>query len=184
MTPEHREELEFIGRCDPTFLITHVKERTSFDAKLLERVFELAKTQARTLLAQTSDAANGAMGEQEALLRKIRIACESRFVKMGGDYELGANQVARDVVRLLDQSRAALTAQKVAGQVKPAPSAEIDLSAGNWAPVFHAAFRHAGNSPRANRIHAEIADMPDREWLDIVDYVLIGIRRKLKDKKS
>ncbi|MFT4064334.1 DUF551 domain-containing protein [Paraburkholderia sp.] len=50
MTPEQREQLEFIQRCDPTFLIMHVRERTMFDAKLLERVFELAKDQARSLV--------------------------------------------------------------------------------------------------------------------------------------
>ncbi|NTX18035.1 hypothetical protein [Burkholderia cepacia] len=51
MTPDQREQLEFIERCDPSFLIRHINEATNFDGKLMERVFELAKEQARTLLA-------------------------------------------------------------------------------------------------------------------------------------
>ncbi|MEZ2310808.1 hypothetical protein AB6809_29610 [Paraburkholderia sp. RCC_158] len=64
MTPEQRKQLEFIERCDPTFLIMHVKERTNYDAKALEKVFELAKILARALLAQTSDAAVGAISRR------------------------------------------------------------------------------------------------------------------------
>lgn len=50
MTPGQRQDLEFIERCDPTFLVMHVRDRTMFDATMLEKVFELAKTQARTLV--------------------------------------------------------------------------------------------------------------------------------------
>jgi hypothetical protein len=50
MTPEQRKELEFIERCDPTFLIMHVKERTMFDSDMLKKVFELAKEQSRALI--------------------------------------------------------------------------------------------------------------------------------------
>ncbi|KVQ35713.1 hypothetical protein WK03_35180 [Burkholderia cepacia] len=50
MTPDQREQLEFIERCDPSFLILHVKERTMFDSEMLKKVFELAKTQARSMV--------------------------------------------------------------------------------------------------------------------------------------
>ncbi|CAG9229359.1 hypothetical protein [Burkholderia vietnamiensis] len=51
MTQEEREQLEFIQRCDPSLLIHHIKESTNFDAKLMESVFDLAKSHARMLLA-------------------------------------------------------------------------------------------------------------------------------------
>ncbi|WP_185731704.1 hypothetical protein [Burkholderia contaminans] len=50
MTPERREQLELIVRCDPSLLIYYIKKSTGFDSKLVEQVFELAKDRARTLL--------------------------------------------------------------------------------------------------------------------------------------
>jgi hypothetical protein len=55
MTPEEREQLEFIERCNPDFLIMHVRERTMFDANMLAKVFELAKTQARSLVGTPAE---------------------------------------------------------------------------------------------------------------------------------
>jgi hypothetical protein len=61
LTDEQREQLRLIQRCDPSFLLLSVKGHTNFDAALLEKVFELAKEQARALLdasaAPASDSA-------------------------------------------------------------------------------------------------------------------------------
>lgn len=51
LTAEHREQLELIERCQPDLLLMYIRENTAFDVALLERVFELAKERARTLLA-------------------------------------------------------------------------------------------------------------------------------------
>ena len=51
LTEEQRDELSFVGKCDPSFLIRSVKDNTNFDAKVLERVFDLAKERAAELLA-------------------------------------------------------------------------------------------------------------------------------------
>ncbi|KVH64437.1 hypothetical protein WS89_03915 [Burkholderia sp. MSMB1072] len=58
MTPEHREQLELVVRCDPSLLIYYIKKSTGFDPKLVERVFELAKDQARTLLSASQSEVN------------------------------------------------------------------------------------------------------------------------------
>ncbi|AQH05760.1 hypothetical protein A9R05_42855 (plasmid) [Burkholderia sp. KK1] len=51
MTPEQREQLELIARSNPAFIVMHLKERTVFDAALVQKMFELAKDRARDLLA-------------------------------------------------------------------------------------------------------------------------------------
>lgn len=58
MTPECREQLELVVRCDPSLLIYYIKKSTGFDPKLVERVFELAKDQARTLLVASKSEVN------------------------------------------------------------------------------------------------------------------------------
>lgn len=54
LTDEKREQLQLIQRCDPSFLLLSVKEHTNFDSALLEKVFELAKEQTRSLLAASA----------------------------------------------------------------------------------------------------------------------------------
>ena len=49
-----REQLELIVKCDPTWLLIDIKKNTHFDAALLEKVFELAKAQARSILASVA----------------------------------------------------------------------------------------------------------------------------------
>ncbi len=51
MTPEQREQLELIARGNPAFIVMHLKERTVFDAALVQKMFELAKDRAQDLLA-------------------------------------------------------------------------------------------------------------------------------------
>ncbi|WP_186077518.1 DUF551 domain-containing protein [Burkholderia gladioli] len=51
LSDERREHLEFIERCDPAFLIMHLRNDTAFNADALESVFQLAKERARELLA-------------------------------------------------------------------------------------------------------------------------------------
>jgi hypothetical protein len=63
MTQHDREQLEFIVRCNPTFLIRHIKEATNYDAKMLEVVFELAKEKAHAALASSDAQADGGKGE-------------------------------------------------------------------------------------------------------------------------
>ncbi|WP_186118305.1 DUF551 domain-containing protein [Burkholderia gladioli] len=51
LSDERRGHLEFIERCDPAFLIMHLRNDTAFNADALESVFQLAKERARELLA-------------------------------------------------------------------------------------------------------------------------------------
>lgn len=53
--PDDRQQLELINRCDPSWLILHLKENTSFDAALLEKVFALAKERAAAMLLKVGD---------------------------------------------------------------------------------------------------------------------------------
>jgi hypothetical protein len=110
------------------------------------------------------DAANVAIGEREAFEEAFRRNFE--FPEHADQFTFRKGWEAG-----IMQARAALTAEKVA--------AEPDLSAENWASVFHTAFRHAGDSESASAAHSAIEAMDNKEWLQIVDYMLIGIRRKL-----
>jgi hypothetical protein len=51
LTGEERTQLDGIVRCDPSWLLMDIKENSAFDAKVVEKVFELAKQQARAILA-------------------------------------------------------------------------------------------------------------------------------------
>lgn len=51
MTPAQREQMELIARGNPAFIVMHLKERTNFDAALVQKMFELAKERAQDLLA-------------------------------------------------------------------------------------------------------------------------------------
>jgi hypothetical protein len=66
-----REQLEFIVRCDPTFLIRYIKEATNYDAKMLEVVFELAKEKARAALASSDAQADGGKGQSVAIYQVL-----------------------------------------------------------------------------------------------------------------
>jgi hypothetical protein len=46
-----REQLNLIAVCNPYLLLMHIEEDTNYDAKLLARVFELAKARAVELLS-------------------------------------------------------------------------------------------------------------------------------------
>lgn len=59
ITDEQRKELALIGRCNPDLLLTHITQDTNYDAKLLARVFELAKERATALLAATDSEQSG-----------------------------------------------------------------------------------------------------------------------------
>ena len=88
LTAEHREQLELIERCQPDLLLMYIRENTAFDVALLERVFELAKERARTLLAtplpepraEVTDFGEQALSILEELVRmryqKCRIVCQ------------------------------------------------------------------------------------------------------------
>jgi hypothetical protein len=115
-------------------------------------------------LSGENASANGAIGEREAFEEAFRRNFE--FPEHADQFTFRKGWEAG-----IMQARAALTAEKVA--------AEPDLSAENWASVFHTAFRHAGDSESASAAHSAIEAMDNKEWLQIVDYMLIGIRRKL-----
>lgn len=51
LTKAQREELELIVRCQPDLLLSYLGRKTSFDCKLVERVFDLAKEQASSIIA-------------------------------------------------------------------------------------------------------------------------------------
>ncbi|HDR9068191.1 TPA: hypothetical protein QDA90_003499 [Burkholderia vietnamiensis] len=72
LTDAQREELELIERCDPAFLLNHVEERTAFDANLLVKIFELAKVQARVLLA-ASPVEQHEAAPADAIESKLRV---------------------------------------------------------------------------------------------------------------
>jgi hypothetical protein len=49
---EEREQLEFIARCDPSFLLAHIGKDTMYDVAVVARVFELAKERASHILGK------------------------------------------------------------------------------------------------------------------------------------
>jgi hypothetical protein len=51
LTDDERKQLDGIVRCDPSWLLMDIRENSAFDAKIVEKVFELAKQQARAILA-------------------------------------------------------------------------------------------------------------------------------------
>jgi hypothetical protein len=55
LTDDEREQLEGITRCDPSWLLMHIKESTPFNVKVVEKVFELAKQQAAAILAASKE---------------------------------------------------------------------------------------------------------------------------------
>jgi hypothetical protein len=78
--------------------------------------------------------------------------------------------------------RAASTSANVAqGAEAVAP---VNFSPENWTAVFHTAFRHAGDSRFASDAHNAIELMDNSEWSDIVEYVLIAIKRALTAAQS
>lgn len=44
------ERLKLIARADPSFVVMHIRERTAFDAELIQQMFDLAKLKAREKL--------------------------------------------------------------------------------------------------------------------------------------
>jgi hypothetical protein len=55
LTDEERTQLDGIVRCDPSWLLMDIKENSAFDAKVVEKVFELAKQQAAAILAANGE---------------------------------------------------------------------------------------------------------------------------------
>jgi hypothetical protein len=116
-------------------------------------------------------AANGASGEREA---------EVELCRHCGEPTDAPGYCVCNGARYEREHRAALTAEKVAAE----PVAPVDLSPENWTAVFHTAFRHAGDSRFASDAHNAIELMDNKEWRDIVEYVLIAIKRATNTTKS
>jgi hypothetical protein len=89
MTDEQKTQLEAIVACRPDFLLHHIEHDTNYDAKLLKKVFELAKERANALLERDALYTMGqmrdyALGFHELRVGELRVDAERyRLVRQG-----------------------------------------------------------------------------------------------------